>query len=110
MRVTSAQAAATRARHSGNSERTDPHKRSAQLDFFEKILGVCVREHAVAPGRQPRRRGRSAGEIKAAKTRSRRKQMRRDEGRRPRAPDKETKRCEEKEEVDGELEDMVEEG
>lgn len=97
--------------HSGNSERTDPHKRSAQLDFFEKILGVCAREHAVAPRRQPRRRGRrSAGEIKAGKTRSRRKQMRRDEGRRPRTPGKETKRFEEKEEVDGELEDMAEEG
>lgn len=90
MRVTSAQAAAARTRHSGNSERTDPHKRSAQLDFFEKILGVCVRlrEHAVAPRRQPRRRSRSVGEIKAAKTGSRMKQTRRDEGRRPRAPAK----------------------
>lgn len=66
-----------------SSERSDPHKRSAQLDFLEKI--PSERGHAVAPGRQPRRRSRSAGEIKAAKAGSRMKQMtKEDEGKWPR--------------------------
>lgn len=81
MRITRAQAAT----HSlESSERSDPHKRSAQLDFLEKI--PSERGHAVAPGRQPRRRrSPSAGEIKATKAGSRMKQMmKEDEGKWPR--------------------------
>lgn len=43
---TSVQAAATCTQHSGSNERLDPHKRSAQLDFLEKIPGVYERARA----------------------------------------------------------------
>lgn len=78
MSHTSVQAAATRTQHSGNSERLDPHKRSAQLDFSEKILGVYERARAYGcPGETATKKKLKHWRDKAAKTGSRRKKTKR---------------------------------
>ncbi|KAL0124656.1 hypothetical protein PUN28_006487 [Cardiocondyla obscurior] len=69
MRVTSAQAAATR-----SSERLDPHKRSTQLDFLEKIPSAGMR---LPRGDSHEEEEEEEEAEVAAKTESRMKQMRR---------------------------------